>query len=590
MNNPLFLNFCSNTMKHKYAVLFATLLLILLFSFNVNAQTDSLSGTYVDENGKYYQQADLPVYLHISTSPNGEKIPLSGKKVGEKEISVQPIILDGHGVHILKHSDGKNPRNSYEYVIYADGLPPNSTSKFTTPYVYRRSGTTFYGRDLKIDLSVKDQMSGVEGLYFNLDGLGNQPYTNTISIDSEGDHLLRYFSLDKVGNVENENTKEFVVDVTPPISTYNVVGINSENVISLGTKIYFTLEDNNVGVQNTFYRFDEQSWKPYYNKRNLPLQTLNDGNHTLYFYSTDYLKNEEAEQSFTFYLDRTAPIMSADVLGDKFIVGQQVYFSGRTKLKLTAVDNKSGVKEVWYSIDGGEWTQYNDPFYLPSKSGTHTIRYYAVDNTENQGVEGAIDPRFDTYRHNVSAVYVDLTGPQLGYNYQGKTFQKGDVLYISPETNLRLTARDSESGLQRLTYKLNGQGEEIEYDTPFNVQQSGMQSLEIIGYDNVNNRNVITTEFAVDAEAPTVFYHFSTLPDETRDTAYPSYVQLFLGAQDGQTNTEQIYYRINGSAKRLYNGKISGFAKNKSYTILVEVKDKLGNIAEEEIIFETLEY
>ena len=282
--------------------------------------------------------------------------------------------------------------------------------------------------------------------------------------------------------------------------------------------------------------------------------------------------------------------MSADVLGDKFIVGQQVYFSGRTKLKLTAVDNKSGVKEVWYSIDGGEWTQYTDPFYLPSKSGTHTIRYYAVDNTENIGVEGAIDPRFDTYRHNVSAVYVDLTGPKLGYNYQGKTFKKGDVLYISPETNLRLTATDGESGLQRLTYKINGQGEEIEYDSPFNVRESGFQNLEIIGYDNVNNRNVINTSFAVDAEAPTVFYHFSTMPDENRDTAYPSYVQLFLGAQDGQTNTEQIYYRINGSAKRLYAGKIDGFAKNKSYTILVEVKDKLGNTAEEEIIFETLEY
>ena len=277
-------------MKKRYFLLVA--IFVIVFSLNVSAQTDSLSGTYVDEEGKYYQQAELPVYLYISTSPNGEKIPLSGKKVGETEVKVEPIILDGHGVHYLKHHDGQNHKNSYEYVIYADGLPPKSTSTFTTPYVYRRRGTTYYGRDLKIDINVKDQVSGVEGLYFNLDGAGNRPYTNTISVDSEGDHLLRYFSLDKVGNVEKENSKEFTVDVTPPISTYNVVGINSENVISLGTKIYFTLEDNSVGVKNTLYRFDEQSWRPYYNKRNLPLQNLKDGNHTLYFYSTDYLKNE----------------------------------------------------------------------------------------------------------------------------------------------------------------------------------------------------------------------------------------------------------------------------------------------------------
>ncbi len=577
-------------MKNKYFLFLVTFLFIFSFSFTIYAQTDSLSGTYIDENGKYYQQADLPVYLHISTSPNGEKIPLSGRKVGEKQISVQPIILDGHGMHVIKHNDGKNSRNSYEYIIYADGLPPISTAKFLTPNIYRKNGTTFYGQNLEIELNTKDQMSGIEGFYYNLDETGMQPYTNSFPINSEGNHSLKYFSLDKVGNVETEKTKEFVIDVSPPISTYNIVGINSENVISLSTKIYFTLEDNNVGVKNTFYRFDDQSWKPYYNKRNLPLRALSDGNHTVDFYSIDYLKNKETTQSFSFYLDKTAPIMSADVLGDKFIVGQQVYFSGRTKLKLTAVDNKSGVKEVWYSIDGGEWIQYTDPFYLPSKSGTHKIRYYAIDNTENIGVEGSINPRFDTYRHSVSAVYVDLTGPKLDYKLQGKSFKKENIFYLSPETNIKLIARDNESGLKNIAYRINGQGEEIEYKTPFTLKELGVQNIEIIGYDNVNNRNVINTSLNVDTEAPTIFYHFSTMIEENRDTTYPSYVQLFLGAQDAQTNTEQIYYRINGGGKRLYNGKISGFAKNKSYTILVEVKDKLGNIAKEEIIFETLEY
>jgi hypothetical protein len=62
--------------------------------------------------------------------------------------------------------------------------------------------------------------------------------------------------------------------------------------------------------------------------------------------------------------------MSADVLGVRFIVGDRIYFSGRTKLKLTAVDKKLGVKEIKYFIDdmGGA---YSDPFYLPSKAGRH---------------------------------------------------------------------------------------------------------------------------------------------------------------------------------------------------------------------------
>lgn len=573
----------------KYIVFCSFGLLYLCTTMIGFSQTDSISGTHVDEDGKYYQRADLPVYLHISTSPNGSSVPLPGQKSAQKELSVKPIMLDGHGRHLIKHYDGKNSKHNYQYVIYADGLPPTSSSTFQAPHVYKKDGLVYYGKNLEVLLETKDQMSGVRDFYYNLDSAGDKLYQDKIPVASEGKHSLQYFATDKVGNTEETKTKEFIVDVTPPKTVSHVVGIN-KNIISLSSKLYLTLSDNNVGVHKTYYRFDEQEWKSYSNKRNISIASLSDGNHTLSFYSMDFLKNQEVEQRFSFYLDRTAPIMSADVLGDKFIIAQQVYFSGRTKLKLTAVDNKSGVKEVWYSVDGGDFQLYKEPFYLPSKSGKHTVRYYAVDNIENQGVEGSIDPRFDTYRHIVNAVYVDLTGPKLSYNYKGSTFQKGNTLYISPETQLNFGAVDKESGLQKITYKL-GNEEEALYEKPFTVKKSGKQELQIIGYDNVNNRNVVNTQFLVDTEPPTIFYHFSTMPDQDGDAnAYPSYVQLFLGAQDPQTNTEKIYYRINGGAEKLYTGKISGFEKNSKYTISVEVKDKLGNLATEEIIFQTLDY
>lgn len=561
------------------------------FSFAQNTDVGgSKKGFYVDSTKKYYHKANLPVYINVSPNPNDVGVPLSGKVVGQqKKTRVQPMYLDGHGVHVIKHK-GRNGTPTFEYVINADGLAPTSKSKFITPYRYAEGKTRYYGRDLEIKLRTQDQMSGVEGLFSSLDDEEFAPYEESFGVEDEGEHVLKYYAIDNVGNQEKTKIERFVVDVTPPVSTYNVVGIAKENIVSTSTKIYLTIEDNIVGVSGTRYRFDDEAWQPYSGQKILPISKLRDGKHTLQFYSTDFLSNREKTQRFDFYLDKTAPIMSADVLGDRFIVANQVYFSGRTKLKLTAVDNKAGIKQVWYSIDGGAWKRYDQPFYLPSKSGLHTIRYYAEDEMGNAGVEGVTDARYDEYKHNVGSVYVDLTGPKLGYQYEGSTFRKGAQVYISPRTNVRLMAKDGESGLQRISYKQEDENDEADYSKPFRVTEAGEKTLEIIGYDNVNNRNVIKTNFVVDTQAPEIFHHFSTASiDSTAEgvAVYPSYTKVFLASQDNETDCGTIYYSINGSPKMPYTGSIAGFKKNTRYKITVEVADKLGNVAKRRISFVT---
>jgi hypothetical protein len=71
-------------------------------------------------------------------------------------------------------------------------------------------------------------------------------------------------------------------------------------------------------------------------------------------------------------------------LGDRFIVDERVYFSGRTKLKITAIDNKVGIKKVMYSVNEEAFSAYAEPFYLPARQGTHTIKYHAIDSLDNR--------------------------------------------------------------------------------------------------------------------------------------------------------------------------------------------------------------
>jgi hypothetical protein len=542
--------------------------------------------SYVDSLNRYYQQAELPVYLHISTSPDGKTVPLAPNE--QKEIKA--IYLDGHGKHTLKHVDALHQTED-KFWIYADGIAPISNILFLNAPRFNREGRQYYGQNLALVLTTKDEMSGIETLYHSLNGEPFKPYFQTLNINKEGSYTHKYYAVDNVGNVENLHSNDFTVDLSNPNTYHNVVGISDGNTISTSTKLYLSPSDSISGLAKTFYKLDNEPEKPYTIRTLVPFSYLPDGEHTLTYYSVDNVENREKEKSFTFYLDKTSPIMSADVLGDRFIVDGKVYFSGRTKLKLTAVDNKSGIKEIKYSIDSQEYDTYKEAFYLPSQSGLHTIRYYALDNMGNQGV-GNTDQTVDEFLHNVSQVYVDLTGPVLNYQYAGPIFQKGDTILISNKSRIQLSAFDPESGLQKITYSIDGETQENPYQGSFSIAQAGAHKVDFFGYDNVNNRNVRNFNFMVDNTGPEIYPSFSNSPTRKEDDmpVYPSYASLFLAATDMNTGLEQIFYQINGEAEVPYTGIIRGFKKNRLYTIRLRAVDLLGNQSERTINFKTDKY
>ncbi len=268
------------------------------------------------------------------------------------------------------------------------------------------------------------------------------------------------------------------------------------------------------------------------------------------------------------------------MLGDKFILGDRVYFSGRTKLKLTAVDNKSGIKEVLYSINNEPEIKYTDPFYLPNRSGLHNVKFRAVDNTNN--------PVKDDFEHSIGVIYVDLTGPSLNHSFSGPTFNKADTIFISPKTNILLSGSDPEAGLKKISFGMDGAQEETTYSKAFNVTSSGLHSLSYFGYDNVNNKNSKKTDFIVDVTGPEISSQFST--PLSKESKYPSYVTIYLAAVDAEVGVDQIRYSINDGKEQLYIAPLKGFLKDKEYTIKMSAVDLLGNTSQKVVSFKTDKY
>ena len=573
--------------RKSFAVIIISLIIlpVLLFS---QEQKSHPKGSYVDSLNRYYHQTSLPLYIRVSTTPDGPatQLPIDNTKNPDK---MEPIYLDGNGKHLLHHVNTRD-KLVENFAIFADGISPKTIINFLDATHYVSDDEHYYGPGLKLKLTSSDDLSGVKNIYHSMNEAEYSEYSSAFSPEDEGEYVYKFYSVDNVGNIEKVQSYNFNYDATPPQSAYQIVSLISGNVISVNTTITLSAEDEISGVAKIYYSIDDDNYKIYQNKA-IAVKDLTEGEHTLKYYSVDNVENEEEPNTYTFFLDKSSPIVASDILGDRFIVSNQMYFSGRTKFKITAVDNKSGVKEVLYSVDGGDFTKYDEPFYLPGKSGLHTILYYAIDNMNNEGV-GNPGQKYDKYDHKSSVIYIDLDGPTLKQQFLGPKFIKGDSVFISNESKILLTGKDSESGTQYLSYSLNKEQKENKYVEPFSVTKSGLNEIDYFGYDNVNNRNENRFVFNVDNTPPEVYCNFSVAPNSEKDgmKIFPSYVQLFLASVDKQTGNAEIFYSVNGGKEAIYKSPLQGFEKNTDYNARVTAVDKLGNKSTIEIKFSTDKY
>ncbi|MDZ4709106.1 MAG: hypothetical protein SH818_11965 [Saprospiraceae bacterium] len=564
----------------------------ILFTAMTWGQTQQQPPTakyYVSGDSTLYWNKSLPVYIKLATTPDGAGVNLTSKEFAQY---TNPIYLDTEGPNYIRtryavdkdSREIKSPKTEVLLEVVADGQPPATSISFKNANTYTVDSKHYYGPGLQFDLFSEDKYAGVEGILVAIDNENYSPYRSTQSILKEGPLTIRYQAVDRVGNLEPVKSTAIISDLSPPSITHNINGISDSNTIASSSTIYFTATDNLSGVSKSYYRFDDQSFIVYPGS-NLNLSHLDDGPHVLEYYSVDFVGNRSTNTTFSFYYDKLAPLTASDILGDKYLYQEKVYFSGRTKMKLTAIDNKAGVKEIYYAVDNDQFKIYEDPFYLPSLQGNHTIKFYSVDRLSNRP-SGA-----EEYKHNINLVFLDLTGPDISHNFSGPTFKTADELFLGPLTSINLVAKDNQSGLQYISYSIDGVQAETRYDKPIVLNvSSGKHKIEMFAYDNVNNRNIHQTEIHFDSGAPQILPNFSTKIMEQKEglPVYPAYTVLFLAATDEIVGNDKIFYSINEGAEQTYSNPISNFQTGKKYDIKVRAVDKVGNESRQTVSFFTL--
>ena len=252
----------------------------------------------------------------------------------------------------------------------------------------------------------------------------------------------------------------------------------------------------------------------------------------------NFLTKEES--LFKFVADGAPPISTLKLReAPVFIKGGHTFFGKGLTAALTAQDALSGVRDVFFSIDGGAFVRYESELNLGQEKH-YSLRRYAVDH-----VGYASTPQEVLFT-------VDLTTPTTVHATHQNLL--GDTL--STSSVIRLSSEDALSGVQTVHYYFDGEDESHVYDDKAGIALSelpdGKHVLYYYGVDQVENREQAREyAFYLDRTPPRVAH---TLIGNYYATEIRQFIsmrtRIQLKATDAQMQVQSIEYRVRKSGKK----------------------------------------
>jgi hypothetical protein len=544
----------------KEVLLWGTLTFVLPFSLLAQEQLNHPKKVFVSPEGKIFINKEAPIYFRVATSPD-DNAPSYLLPSEETKKYSNPMYFDTEGKNTLRSPSAVDPVTKKTiqplrdvlFEMYSDGKTPLTGADIVTNKKKITGAVVYYGKETKIDFKAADEVSGVEASYVSVNGSAYTQITKeNSSFGEEKDFSVKYYSVDNVGNVETPKELKFSIDLSAPQTKLSIIGENKGKVLSSKAAISLTSKDTLSGVSRIMYSINDGPEKVYTTP--IPLSILKEGETKIVYYAVDNVGNTEDQKviststkkpekeeasSYSFYIDKEAPVVSFEIVGDQF-KGKSLYISGRSQFQINANDEKSGVDKVTYSQNSLSLNQtYTAPFSVNGE-GIQSVSYAASDYVGNYALA------------QTQQLVIDKVNPKSSLTFIGKQFSNRDTLFITKDTKLSVYSVEAGAGIQKILYSVDGLSKET-YSSPFAVEKDGFHVVEYNAVDNVNNTEAANKKsFIVDNVAPEIHYNFSvkaigekTVRNESY-TIYPSNVMLYIAATDNASGVDRIEYKING--------------------------------------------
>ncbi|MBT3251223.1 MAG: hypothetical protein HN729_00030 [Candidatus Marinimicrobia bacterium] len=570
--------------NRRYIILTIISIIMLSIQFGQNdpVQLSHEKKIYVDENeNKLFWPKALPFFVRLAASPDNDAPSYLLNRVSpgstvSKESIENGIELELSGNQYIRWFNAVT-MDTVLLQFYSDGHNPKSDFTFSGGQSFQSNIKSFYGPGIHCSLSAGDELSGVDQIYYSVDDGDFVEYTGDISFSVEKEYKLQYYAVDNVGNVEEVQSKQFTIDTSPPTTEHVRIKVYSKNTLSPITELFFNGSDKISGLKDVYYQFDEFDDPGRYPDKHITINHLPDGEHTMFYYGVDQVGNKEKSNSFKFYLDNIPPVSRVEIQGDLYSGDDMDYISARSLLSLVSDDNKVGVDYIEYAIDEREYFEYEVPFAAPLLSGEFSLRYRAIDLVSNLS---KIEKR---------TFMIDSKAPTSSYTIEGNHFSQAQVIWMTKDTKIIMTATDNASGVRFIEYQIGNNPVSI-YSDYIAISKEGQYSTKSWCIDMVNNRvENDAMLLIVDNSPPEILESYNLSPIDTKVdksgetiNIYPKHLSISLAALDRSSGVEALTYSINGKDPIRYNKSIM-FQKEGTFKISIQTNDKVNNSSSKEI-------
>ncbi|HUL38664.1 MAG TPA: Ig-like domain-containing protein [Methanomassiliicoccales archaeon] len=463
-----------------------------------------------------------------------------------------PFTVDSQGTNAVDYFSTDNSGNSEapkEVSVSIDLAAPTTTVSASGP----QGGAGWYVSAVTVTFTGSDGFSGLQSIFYRLDGGAWIRYQSAVTIQSDGRHQLDFFSTDIAGNSESARHIFISLDGSAPISSATFQGVEGSSGWYLGpVEVTLLANDSLSGTEAQYYNLDGAGWLEY----QAPIDVSSVGMHQLEFNSTDWAGNAEAIQVIGFGIDSTPPECSASVNGTP---GNDGWYVSSIEVELNASDAISGVHLIQYALDAGQWQNYTSPLTI-SSPGSHSLLFRSEDVAGN--VQEATE----------LILQVDDSAPSCGLDLSG--IAGGNGWFLS-EVVLIPNGSDQGSGIDSYHYRMDS-GDWSTLTGNLTINAEGAHVIESYAVDKAGNVGpTISRQVWIDTAPPSSSIAFNGT--QGSEGWFVSNVSIDIAAMDAPSGVESIFYSISGGEWLPYTGSITIDVEG-IYEIRYHAIDIAGNV------------
>ena len=278
-----------------------------------------------------------------------------------------------------------------------------------TPKTFTDGYNTYVNDKIQFKLSEVDNIMQ-DKIFYKINDQEELLYEGPFALKDEGSQVIYYYSIDKMGNKEEQRSLNVIVDKTAPEVIVTITAPFSKT----GEKIYasdqfkyeytISAKDNISGVGSVGYAIEDGEYMEYLKPFSInSLKPVNVsvaaedrvGNLTKK-YVTKLVDEDgnilaESIDDIEIAVDNTAPAVTITPDKEFFMKDSTKVASKDYKYSIAATDEESGVKAIYYRINSrSEFILYTGAIQF-NTNGWHKIEAIAKDNVGNTSKAAVLD-------------------------------------------------------------------------------------------------------------------------------------------------------------------------------------------------------